>query len=117
MNVAVRVNFAQDPAQKKPDHDCSTDRAEIRWLEAACRIVTSLRHPIEGGERIYRLSGSVGIALRDGSPSGTLFVMADTALYAAKAAGRDTFRLYAPSVGEAIERRRRAHDVVGRAPA
>ncbi|MBX9933084.1 MAG: GGDEF domain-containing protein [Methylobacterium sp.] len=79
--------------------------------DLARRIGDSLRRPIEAGEMTYRLSGSVGIALRDGSPSETLFVMADTALYAAKAAGRDTFRLYAPSVGQAIERRRRAHDL------
>lgn len=66
--------------------------------DAACTlagaIVEALEHP---GDRLgsqMQLSASVGIAFLDGSQPSDLFKQADTALYAAKAAGRNTFAVY-----------------------
>lgn len=66
----------------------------------ARRIVETLGRPVDHEGRRYRLGASVGVALasRDsGSEAGDLFARADTALYAAKAAGRRTFRLFDPA--------------------
>ncbi len=67
-----------------------------RWAVKALgwRIRATLGHPIEDGGRQLRVGASVGIAYkadnsRDGAPA-ELFARADAALYAAKAAGRNT---------------------------
>ncbi|SFL61655.1 sensor domain-containing diguanylate cyclase [Methylorubrum salsuginis] len=62
----------------------------------AQRIVEALGRPVDHEGRRYRLGASVGVAL-SGSEAGDLFARADTALYAAKAAGRRTFRLFDPA--------------------
>ncbi|TFZ58597.1 diguanylate cyclase [Methylorubrum sp. Q1] len=61
---------------------------------AACaeRLVDVLGRPFDHGGRRYRLGASVGAALcRDVQDP---FALADTALYAAKAEGRRTYRLF-----------------------
>lgn len=70
------------------------DQAAIETL--AVRIVEILGRPVERGDRQLQLGASVGIARSapDISPD-LLFKQADTALYAAKAAGRNTFRAFA----------------------
>lgn len=70
------------------------DLAETEVLDQAARIVTALSQPVECTDLTLALSASVGIALvKDSAPS-DLFRHADNALYAAKAAGRNTFRLF-----------------------
>ncbi|MGV8936130.1 MAG: diguanylate cyclase domain-containing protein [Allorhizobium sp.] len=66
--------------------------------DAACTlagtVVEALAQP---GERLgsqMHLSASVGIAFLDGSQPSDLFKQADKALYAAKAAGRNTYAVY-----------------------
>jgi diguanylate cyclase (GGDEF)-like protein len=64
----------------------------------AGQIVEVLREPVEGYDWPFKVGASVGIARIDTSNPIELFKKADAALYAAKAAGRDTFRTFG-SVG------------------
>ena len=74
----------------RPSHD------EIEKI--AGRIVEALREPVEGYGWPFKVGASVGIARIDTSNPVELFKQADAALYAAKAAGRDSFRTFG-SVG------------------
>lgn len=69
----------------------------------ASRILAALTPPILAGGRDIDVAASLGLALypADGSDSETLLRNADAAMYAAKAAGRNTFRFY----DEAMNRR------------
>jgi len=58
----------------------------------AVRLVAALNRPFDHGGRRYPLGASVGAALCRGVPDPV--ALADTALYAAKAAGRRTYRLF-----------------------
>jgi diguanylate cyclase (GGDEF)-like protein len=62
------------------------------------QILEALRAPVEGFDWPFKVGASVGIARIDASTPVELFKKADAALYAAKAAGRDTFRIFG-SVG------------------
>jgi diguanylate cyclase (GGDEF)-like protein len=57
-------------------------------------IVQAMRRPAAELGHTGRLSASVGVAHYDGGPPDALFHQADTALYAAKAAGRNTSRSF-----------------------
>jgi len=63
--------------------------------EVAQRINRSLAEPFDLAEGKAQISGSIGIAIfpQDGSDELLLKKMADQALYVAKAAGRNTYRL------------------------
>jgi diguanylate cyclase (GGDEF)-like protein len=67
---------------------------EAAVLDHAARIVESLSRPVECTSTTLSLSASVGIALVKDCAPADLFRNADSALYAAKAAGRNTFRLF-----------------------
>ena len=72
------------------------DRRAVEAL--GWRIGAALGHPIVHGECRLRVGASVGIAYRGAKLDGTctpaqLFARADAALYAAKAAGRNTVRI------------------------
>jgi diguanylate cyclase (GGDEF)-like protein len=71
------------------------DRGTIADL--AREIVGALSQPIDHCGQLLKLGASVGIALIDACTPSDLFKMADTALYAAKAAGRNTFQIFEPS--------------------
>lgn len=76
---------------------------EARATRAAQRIVDALSEPLEVDGRRIQLSGSVGLAMGDRTTSGaTLLTQADTAMYAAKARGRNGWRRYEPSMGELL---------------
>ncbi|WFS00329.1 sensor domain-containing diguanylate cyclase [Rhizobium tumorigenes] len=60
-------------------------------------IVQIVRRPMILGDLLLNIGASVGVALADGSGPSELFQRADTALYAAKAAGRNTFSIFEPS--------------------
>lgn len=74
------------------------DVDEAGCADLAARIVAGLQRPIRKGGEMLMLGGSVGIARADGCSASELFTRADTALYAAKAAGRNTFRTYTSPV-------------------
>lgn len=62
----------------------------------ACRVLAALAPPVNAGGRDIDVAASLGLALYpdDGNDSETLLCNADAAMYAAKAAGRNTFRFY-----------------------
>lgn len=63
--------------------------------DAARAIIAHLGYPMEYRGHQLKIGASVGIALADShTPSSQLNVMADAALYAAKKAGRNTFRIH-----------------------
>ena len=64
-------------------------------LALAQGIVDTMRRPALAQGRTLRISASVGVAQYGGGSAEELFHQADTALYAAKAAGRDTSRSFA----------------------
>ena len=68
-----------------------------RGVEAlAASIVQALRVPADRDGHSLTLGASVGIARAAGCTPSELFIRADAALYAAKAAGRNAFRLFSP---------------------
>jgi diguanylate cyclase (GGDEF)-like protein len=74
-----------------------TDRAAIENLTR--KILQDLQAPVVWLGQSFRISGSAGIAIPDETAdydAAQLFAQADAALYAAKAAGRNTFRIFRP---------------------
>lgn len=73
------------------------DRTPAEVQRLADRIVAAISAPVEHLGGPIRFGASVGIAYRAPGPAPELFKQADTALYAAKAAGRNTTRTYGSS--------------------
>jgi diguanylate cyclase (GGDEF)-like protein len=71
------------------------DQSALEGL--AQKIVEAVSRPVDSGGQLLNFGASVGIACADGCTSEELFTRADTALYAAKAAGRNTFRTFSLS--------------------
>ncbi|WP_246688228.1 sensor domain-containing diguanylate cyclase [Methylobacterium sp. WL120] len=70
--------------------DCAADAAEA----LAARIVGAVGRPMQVGGVTIRVGASVGIAALVGGGPADAFARADAALYAAKRAGRNTFRTH-----------------------
>lgn len=85
-----------------PDHDLPA------ISELARAIVERLGEPIDHRGTPLRLGASVGIALFEACTPSELLVRADTALYQAKAAGRNTFRIFKPSDASGLRGHRAA---------
>lgn len=86
--------------------DRPTERASVEALAAA--IIEALRPPVEWGGNSFQISASIGVALNGGTGSCDpveLFTQADIALYAAKAAGKNTFRSFEPQMKSDGDRR------------
>lgn len=62
----------------------------------AAQIVDSIGQPFVSNGQVLALGCSVGVAYGAGDSAEELFRRADTALYAAKAAGRNTSRVFVP---------------------
>ncbi|MDH4987049.1 sensor domain-containing diguanylate cyclase [Aminobacter anthyllidis] len=62
--------------------------------ELARDIIDSLGRPVDNGGRALKLGASIGIARYEECTPSELLVRADTALYQAKAGGRNTFRIF-----------------------
>ena len=75
----------------------------------ATAIRRSVQEPLQTGEHQLRVTTSVGSSIfpRDGKSSSELEKAADLALYSAKADGRDTCRMYDPTMDAALEARRK----------
>ena len=69
-------------------------------VEVAEKIIAAIAPPIEAEGQEIRIGVSIGIAMFpvDGEEVGTLMKNADTALFEAKAAGRNTFRFFLQSM-------------------
>ncbi|MRX33758.1 sensor domain-containing diguanylate cyclase [Aminobacter sp. MDW-2] len=65
--------------------------------ELARQIIDRLGRPVDHGGRALKLGASIGIAIHEVCSPSDLLVRADTALYAAKSAGRNTFRIFKPT--------------------
>lgn len=68
------------------------DRGAVSGL--ARGIIEAMGKPVSACGQSLRLGASVGIAFAQAGAPCDLFMQADTALYAAKAAGRNTFRIF-----------------------
>lgn len=68
----------------------------------AQQVVDALAEPVSLGTRSVRVGASVGVTTRDNEPVSLdgLLVQADTAMYAAKEAGRGQWASYTPMLGE-----------------
>lgn len=64
--------------------------------DLARKIIRAMSPPIDCGGRRFKIGASIGIAATEGCKSPELFERADCALYAAKAGGRNTFRIFDP---------------------
>jgi diguanylate cyclase (GGDEF)-like protein len=75
----------------------------------ARRLIDCMRQPVRLGERTVAVGLSVGIAYapRHGSDPDRLLGRADLALYRAKREGRNTYRIFEPTMDEGVERRRK----------
>jgi diguanylate cyclase (GGDEF)-like protein len=87
-------------------HNCDTDGAQL----LARRCQSAFERPFEVGGRALRLGASIGIAGvgptdRTGTRSPDLVRDADLAMYAAKAAGRNRFRVFTPDLRAAVQHR------------
>lgn len=73
--------------------------------ELAREIINELRKPFTINSRTLRVTASVGISVapRDGTDAEAIVMSADTAMYAAKKAGRDQFMKYLPTQMQAAE--------------
>ncbi|MGN6376234.1 MAG: putative bifunctional diguanylate cyclase/phosphodiesterase, partial [Sphingomonas sp.] len=74
---------------------CDVDAPQVDRLMP--RIIETLRAPIHIREETVRVSASIGLAgLDDGFDSAALLMMADTAMYAAKRAGKNAWLRFTP---------------------
>lgn len=73
----------------------------------ARRIMEAIQTPFWIGEQEFQLTASIGIALypENGEDVVTLQKHADTAMYAAKEAGKGGYQFYTPAMNERLERR------------
>lgn len=81
------------------------DKADV--VAIAGKIRAALTRPIQVGARPLHASASLGIALypEDGEDADTLMRNADTAMYQAKAQGRDTHQFFAPHMNDHVRER------------
>ncbi|WP_207458084.1 EAL domain-containing protein [Azospirillum sp. SYSU D00513] len=84
-----------------------TREAANEAAHRAERILEELSRPMLLDGHTLHVSGSVGIAVYpdDGTDAASLLKNADTAMYAAKQAGRNTMRFFSPSMTRAAEQR------------
>ncbi len=94
-------------------------REAANAADVAEKILAALRAPMSLDERLVRPDGSIGICLfpANGREPADLMKKADIALYAAKAAGRSTFRFFEPALVTQINQRRQIRDALKQANA
>ncbi len=82
------------------------------------RLLASLAQPFEIQGRQIHVSSSIGIARfpQDGSEAEILMRNADTALFEAKHAGRQTYRFFEPRLNDQLQRFIQTRDALRQAP-
>lgn len=109
--IARLVGVADTAARLQGDAFCilhSDVHQPSAAVGLAARVMAALRLPYRVDGQDVLLSASIGIALypSDGATADKLLTNADTALYDAKTAGRDTCRLYDPQMDIRTTQRR-----------
>lgn len=71
------------------------------------KLIARMNEPMEIGGHTLRVTTSVGVSSwpGDGDDAETLVKNADNALYQSKEQGRNTYRMFAPSMNERVQRR------------
>ncbi len=71
------------------------------------KLIARMNEPMEVGGHTLRVTTSVGVSSwpTDGDDAETLLKNADNALYQSKASGRNTYRMFAPSMNERVQQR------------
>ncbi len=71
------------------------------------KLIARMNEPMEVGGHTLRVTTSVGVSSwpTDGDDAETLLKNADNALYQSKANGRNTYRMFAPSMNERVQQR------------
>lgn len=87
--------------------DVNADHAAVQAKAIGDKIVATLNQPSTLNGHEYYPSCSIGIALFQGDKSklDTLLTQADTSMYEAKKAGRNTLRFFDPAMQKALEER------------
>jgi diguanylate cyclase (GGDEF)-like protein/PAS domain S-box-containing protein len=91
--------------------DVSRDSDIVQILP---NLIGTIAEPIPVDGHVLQVTASIGISVhpRDGTDVTTLLKNADTAMYRAKDAGRNTFRFYAPEMNaDAVDRLRLESDL------
>lgn len=78
--------------------DCKLETIAQRLVDAISRS-----YDIDGQQLLIGVSIGIAIAPRDGQTANELLISADLALYAAKAAGRCTYRFFAKEMNEDVK--------------
>ncbi|MFL9709514.1 EAL domain-containing protein [Methylobacillus sp. Pita1] len=89
------------------DLSLNLEQAIAQTRQVAQKVLEIINHPYELGEIEHHNSSSIGIVLFNGNfvTMEELLKRSDTAMYEAKAAGRNTLRFFDPAMQAALERR------------
>jgi len=89
-------------------------RDELDAAEVAARCLEVVNQPIDFGHQTWRPHVSIGLARfpEDGDSAGMLLKAADSAMYAAKQAGKHCYAFYRPEMTEEAERRLASEQVL-----
>src|SRR5690606_27487288 len=89
-----------------------TREGESDTIALATKLVEALALPFQLEDREIQSGASIGVSVypHDSRDPTQMFKNADVAMYAAKAAGRSTFRRYSEDLNEDSRRRRRIGD-------
>jgi diguanylate cyclase (GGDEF)-like protein/PAS domain S-box-containing protein len=83
------------------------EKDELGAVAVANKIRVALRAPFDVGGNHVTVTASIGITMypADAARPATLIRYADTAMYGAKQAGRDTFRFFKPQMNSDVHKR------------
>ncbi|MPS47663.1 EAL domain-containing protein [Methylobacillus sp.] len=89
------------------DLSLNLEQAIAQTRQVAQKVLEIINHPYQLGEIEHHNSSSIGIVLFNGNfvSMEELLKRSDTAMYEAKAAGRNTLRFFDPAMQAALERR------------
>ncbi|MCB5190685.1 EAL domain-containing protein [Methylobacillus arboreus] len=89
------------------DLSLSLEQAIAQTRQVAQKVLDAINHPYQLGEIEHHNSSSIGIVLFNGNfvSMEELLKRSDTAMYEAKAGGRNTLRFFDPAMQAALEKR------------
>jgi diguanylate cyclase (GGDEF)-like protein/PAS domain S-box-containing protein len=89
------------------DLGSASDMAAVQVKHVAEKIVSVLSEPYVLSNVVHNCSSSIGIVLfcDDGTQADAVLAQADTAMYAAKKSGKNTYRFFDPAMQQELEQR------------